>query len=120
MHALRCMQAGYRVLGLDVAPQEDPALQHTDYQFATADIRDVEQTKKIAARVSIQGGLKVLINNAGIADPFLPDGAENRIRHWLKVVQINLTGMSCICKVYTDRFMSKTYVCKTYRRFLAI
>lgn len=88
------MQAGYRVLGLDVAPQEDPALQHADYQFAAADISDVEQTAKIAAQVSKQGGLQVLINNAGIADPFLPESPDEKIKHWNRVIQTNLTGIS--------------------------
>lgn len=93
-----CMQAGYRVLGLDVAPQEDPELHHADFQFATADISNVKQTEQIAARVCNHGGLQVLINNAGIADPFLPEGSEDKIKHWFKVIQINLTGTCCICK----------------------
>ena len=87
------MLAGYRVLGLDVAPQEDPALHHTDFQFSTADISNVEQTKQVAALVHDYGGLQVLINNAGIADPFLPEGSEDKIKHWFKVIQINLTGV---------------------------
>lgn len=98
-----CMQAGYRVLGLDAAPQEDPALQHAEYQFATADISDVEQTSRIAERVSNEGGLQVLINNAGIADPFLPESPDRKIQHWNKVIQTNLTGMSAICKPLTQK-----------------
>lgn len=86
------LEAGYRVLGLDVAPQEDPELHHADFQFATADISNVKQTEQIAARVCNHGGLQVLINNAGIADPFLPEGSEDKIKHWFKVIQINLTG----------------------------
>ena len=87
------MQAGYRVLGVDVAPQEDPALHHTDFQFSTADITNVEQTKQVAALVSDYGGLQVLVNNAGIANPFPPEGSEDKIMHWFKVIEINLTGM---------------------------
>ena len=91
------MQGGYRVLGLDAAPQEDPTLQHADYQFAAADISDVEQMAKIAKRVSDEGGLQVLINNAGIADPFLPERPDRKIQHWNKVIQTNLTGISAKC-----------------------
>lgn len=88
------MQAGYRVLGLDVALQEDPALQHADYQFAAADISNVGQTATIAAMVSEQGGLQVLINNAGIADPFLPESPDEKNQHWNRVIQTNLSGIS--------------------------
>ena len=90
------LQAGYRVFGVDVAPQEDPALQHDDYHFATADIGSVEDTKQIAAQVSSHGGLQVLINNAGIADPYLPTNPDEKVQHWIKVIQTNLTGMCCM------------------------
>ena len=99
--AATCMQAGYKVLGLDAAPQEDPALQHADYQFAAADISDAEQVAKIAERVSNAGGLQVLINNAGIADPFLPESPDRKVQHWNKVIQTNLTGISAKCMLLT-------------------
>ena len=101
-HAATRMQAGYRVLGLDVAPEEDPALQHADYQFLTTDISDVEQTKQVAARVSGQGGLQVLINNAGIADPFMPESSDEKIQYWSKVIQTNLTGMQDIHNLFVQ------------------
>ena len=87
------MQAGYKVFGLDLSPQEDPALQHADYQFSTVDIADIQQTQQVASNVSNQdSGLQVLINNAGIADPYLPESPSERIAHWNKVIQTNLTG----------------------------
>ena len=87
------MQAGYKVVGLDLSPQEDPALQHVHYHFRTADITDVDQTRQVAAHVNSEAnGLQVLINNAGIADPYLPEDPMERIAHWSKVIQTNLTG----------------------------
>ncbi len=88
-----CMQAGYKVVGLDNASQEDPALQHEDYHFSTTDITSIEQTKQVAKQVSSQNNaLRVLINNAGIADPYLPEDPTERIALWSKVIQTNLTG----------------------------
>ncbi|DBA81511.1 TPA: hypothetical protein ACH3X1_007287 [Trebouxia sp. C0004] len=88
-----CMQAGYKVVGLDLSPQEDPALQHVNYHFRTTDITNVDQTRQVAAHVSREAdGLQVLINNAGIADPYLPEDPMERIAHWNKVIQTNLTG----------------------------
>ena len=86
------LQAGYRVLGLDNAPQEDPALQHADYQFTSADIGSAEQVAQIAELVQQKGGVSVLLNNAGIADPYLPSKPDEKIHHWMKIIQTNLTG----------------------------
>ena len=88
-----CMQAGYKVVGVDNSPQEDPALQHDDYCFSSIDITKAEQTEQVAALVTSQGsGLQTLINNAGIADPYLPEGSSERLKHWNKVIDTNLTG----------------------------
>lgn len=87
------MQAGYKVVGLDLSPQEDPALQHVNYHFRTTDITNVDQTRQFAAHISGDANsLQVLINNAGIADPYLPEDPMERIAHWSKVIQTNLTG----------------------------
>jgi NAD(P)-dependent dehydrogenase (short-subunit alcohol dehydrogenase family) len=87
------MQAGYKVVGLDLSPQEDPALKHVNYLFRTTDITNVDQTRQVAAHVSSEAnGLQVLINNAGIADPYLPEDPMDRVAHWCKVIQTNLTG----------------------------
>lgn len=87
------MQAGYKVMGLDSSVQEHPKLQHADYIFSMTDITNVAQTKELASTISKQGSkLQVLINNAGIADPHMPESPADRIAHWSKVIQINLTG----------------------------
>ena len=104
---LMSMQAGYRVLGLDIASQEDPVLQHADYEFVTTDIGSIEQTQQIAAKVGQQGGLHVLINNAGIADPFLPENQNEKLQHWTKVIQTNLTGTHFLAKSFTAACVTK-------------
>ncbi|DBA91008.1 TPA: hypothetical protein ACH3X2_004214 [Trebouxia sp. C0005] len=115
------LEAGYKVVGLDLSPQEDPALQHVNYHFRTTDITNVDQTRQFAAHISGDANsLQVLINNAGIADPYLPEDPMERIAHWSKVIQTNLTGkqtfevLSCClrhCYLTWSQASHQSYTC---------
>lgn len=91
--AKQFLEAGYKVVGLDNVPQEEPALQNADYDFRSTDITSGDQIKDLASHVKGQSNeLQVLINNAGIADPYLPENPSEKIALWHKVIQTNLTG----------------------------
>lgn len=86
------MQAGYHVIALDNQPEEKP-IQDGDFEFHTVDITNPDQTQALAAEVKrMHKDVRVLINNAGIADPYMPDGVAERVAHWNRVIQTNLTG----------------------------
>ena len=115
------MQAGYKVVGLDLSSQEDPALQHVNYHFRTTDITDVDQTRQVAAHVNSEAnGLQVLINNAGIADPYLPEDPNEKIAHWSKVIQTNLTGkqtLEVMRVLWTDTKTTCHHVITAHQRW---
>ena len=91
--ACSSLQAGYRVVGLDIASQEEPVLQHAEYEFTTTDITSADQIQQLASHVGSQvNDLQVLVNNAGIADPYLPEDPAEKTARWHKVIQTNLTG----------------------------
>lgn len=39
-------------------------------------------------------GITVLISNAGIAYPYMPEGSAERLSFWSQAIQTNLTGGS--------------------------
>jgi NAD(P)-dependent dehydrogenase (short-subunit alcohol dehydrogenase family) len=45
------------------------------------------------------GRLDTLVNNAGIADPHVPDLAQLSLEHWRRILDTNLTGMF-LCTKY--------------------
>ena len=86
------MQAGWSVVGIDNQPLEAP-VSRSHFQFHKIDITSAEETQSLAKTVrSMKCGITVLINNAGIADPYMPEGPADRMSHWNKVISTNLTG----------------------------
>ena len=82
------------MVGLDNVPQEEPALQNADYDFRSTDITSGDQIKDLASHVKGQSNeLQVLINNAGVPDPYLPENPSDKTALWHRVIQTNLTGM---------------------------
>lgn len=92
------VRAGYRVLGIDRLRlqdgEPDEALgQH--YAHLVLDIGSSAEVGFVPREVSKHFGapeIHVLVNNAGIADPHMPDTPEAAVAHWRRVIDTNLTG----------------------------
>ena len=99
---------GYKVLGIDALDavkldEEDPAFKK-NYVHHVCDISCPEQVSKIwsAAEKAFGGGgstdpssleLACIVNNAAIADPYMPlQDKDARLAQWKSVIDINLTG----------------------------
>lgn len=80
------------MVALDNQPEEKP-IQNDCFQFHTVDVTSPEQTRDLADVVNkLNMGVTVLINNAGIADPYMPTADTERVCHWNRLLQTNLTG----------------------------
>ncbi|MFG2966771.1 SDR family NAD(P)-dependent oxidoreductase [Streptomyces sp. NPDC048288] len=80
---------GYRVAGLDLAPQTGTAGKVLDYLELVADVTDEEQVRAALGHViDAFGTLHVVVNNAGVypARPFEETTAEE----WRRVMRVNL------------------------------
>lgn len=82
------LKAGYKVVGVDVAPlegsslglavqqqqQQQAAEDNSSFHFVQADLTDAEAVQRIAGEASSRFGTRVhvLLNNAGIAHPYMP------------------------------------------------
>ncbi len=83
----RLTEAGARVVGLDLQPQDDPRL-----PVLSCDVTDENSVRAgVAAAVELLGGLDILINNAGIGGP-APAGAMPGAEVD-RQLQINLLGV---------------------------
>ncbi|MGY6026229.1 SDR family NAD(P)-dependent oxidoreductase [Streptomyces spinosirectus] len=80
---------GYRVAGLDIAPQAQTAGKIPDYLELVGDATDDEQVRAGTERVIDRfGTLHVVVNNAGVypAKPF----EEITLEDWRRVMRVNL------------------------------
>ncbi|MGW0705444.1 SDR family NAD(P)-dependent oxidoreductase [Streptomyces sp. NPDC002643] len=80
---------GYRVAGIDLAPQPETAAKILDYVEITADVTDEDQAGEAIERVVDHfGALHILVNNAGVYPqaPF-EDITPNE---WRRVMRVNL------------------------------
>ncbi|GLC59983.1 hypothetical protein PLESTB_001560700 [Pleodorina starrii] len=88
------LSKGYRVVGCDLAPEEAP--EHKDvaaYSFVRVDVRRPEDVRALYLHVErLVGGphLNVLVNNAGIAAPYLD--TSDPLASWHAFIDTNLTG----------------------------
>ena len=65
-----------------------------DFKFLQVDLTDeeqIEQTTKAAASW-LSNRINVLVNNAGIAQPYMPKDRLNRKDAWRKYLATNLSG----------------------------
>ncbi|PNG99379.1 hypothetical protein TSOC_014843, partial [Tetrabaena socialis] len=84
---------GYRVVGCDAAPEEAPDTPAPAYSFLRVDItseRDVQALRRHVEGVAGGAGLHALVNNAGVAQPFMD--ATDPLRSWRAFIDTNLTG----------------------------
>jgi NAD(P)-dependent dehydrogenase (short-subunit alcohol dehydrogenase family) len=86
--AERFAQAGYRVAVADI--------NGGDYQLDVAD--DVAVARVIDDVAHAFGGIDVVINNAGIADPGHASIDELSVTEWRRVIDVNLSGMFFVAK----------------------
>jgi len=76
--------------------------------FLKTDVaREKEVQRSIAAAARAFGQLDVLINNAGVANPVLPN---LDVKTWHRVLGINLTG-AFLCAKYAIPHLRKTHGC---------
>ena len=101
--AIRFANEGARVLCADVSEEglaETAALvgeAGAETQTARTDVRDVEQTRAMAASaVEFFGGIDVLVNCAGIF--VMEHTTELPPEAWQRVIDINLTGTFFCCQ----------------------
>ena len=92
-------QAGYTVVGIDKNTPEgldtDAVLQQhaSSLQFIEADLTDEVQLEDAAKRACTWlGRVNVLVNNAGITQPYMPGTRQERSKLWHSYMATNLTG----------------------------
>jgi NAD(P)-dependent dehydrogenase (short-subunit alcohol dehydrogenase family) len=88
--AERFAKAGYRVATADI---NDAGV---DHQLDVAD--DVAVSRVIDDVANTFGGIDVVINNAGIADPGRTSIDELAATEWRRVIDVNLSGMFYVAK----------------------
>jgi NAD(P)-dependent dehydrogenase (short-subunit alcohol dehydrogenase family) len=88
--AERFAKAGYRVAVADINGDG------VDYQLDVAD--DVAVARVIDDVAKDFGGIDVVINNAGIADPGHVSIDELSVTAWRRVIDVNLSGMFFVAK----------------------
>jgi NAD(P)-dependent dehydrogenase (short-subunit alcohol dehydrogenase family) len=88
--AERLANAGYRVATADI---NDVGV---NYQL---DVADDDAVVRVVAEVARSfGGIDVVINNAGIADPGRASIDDLSMTEWRRVIDVNLTGMFSVAK----------------------
>ncbi|KAK9821009.1 hypothetical protein WJX74_000516 [Apatococcus lobatus] len=98
LHAF--LQEGWRCVGIDISQhqeeQTDPVLQahQQQYKFIQADISDEKQVQTAIQEASsfLQRSINCLVNNAGIAQPYLEGNHSQRIQSWQNYIATNLSG----------------------------
>lgn len=95
--ARKLADLGYFVLGIDTAPCSIPPPANIDrYFYHVGDVSSADSCRSVWATLisahSNVDGIDCLVNNAAVADPYMPVGADERLRQWQKVLNVNLTG----------------------------
>lgn len=90
------LRSGYRVVGLDVANPDKPLQSSlsTPYHFLQLDLTNASHIMCIRDQLDSigVGQVNVLINNAGIANPYMPTDPAARVESWQTYIAVNLTG----------------------------
>jgi NAD(P)-dependent dehydrogenase (short-subunit alcohol dehydrogenase family) len=97
--AERFANAGYRVATADI---NDVGV---DHQLDVAD--DVAVARVIDDVATTFGGIDVVINNAGIADPGRTSIDELSITEWRRVIDVNLSGMFYVAKAAVQHLRNR-------------
>ncbi|HEY3801277.1 MAG TPA: SDR family oxidoreductase [Kofleriaceae bacterium] len=98
--AARFASAGYRVAiaDSDVAAGNDARDEH-GVRFDPLDVADEAAVARVIAGVAAWGGgLDVVVNNAGIANPARRPLEELPVAEWRRVIDVNLTGMFLVAR----------------------
>ena len=87
----RFAEGGWRVAAIDLHPGESSA----DLLHVAADLRDVEQCRRVVAEASAWAGrLDAVVNAAGVWTEGHADTTED---DWDRVIDINLKGLYFVC-----------------------
>ncbi len=94
------LQAGYRVVGLDVKPAQDEQSDDVlsrfkgEYKMLETDVSEEDQVRAAIdeAQTFLGGTISSLVNNAGIADSTMSEEPSQRLAAYKKFLSVNLTG----------------------------
>lgn len=93
------VRAGYNVLGVDKMRMQDSetdaALAEGRYFHTVIDVAAAVEVSFVPNSCKQHFGsptIHCLINNAGVADPHMPQAAEAAVSHWRSVIDTNLSG----------------------------
>jgi NAD(P)-dependent dehydrogenase (short-subunit alcohol dehydrogenase family) len=97
--AKKLASLGYVVLGVDVAPCANPPPANSDrYAHYVGDVSSVDACRAIWNTFTSSfpahqvPSIDCIVNNAAIANPYMPKGVQERFEQWQKTLNVNLTG----------------------------
>ena len=113
------IRKGYRVIGIDIDPckylEEEDDLFSENYRHIIQDVSDMKLVHDIWLRCQSAFpdilGIDVLINNAAIAEPIMPKtDIEDRIVHWRRVLDVNLSGPFILTEAFLPYMVEESSV----------
>jgi 3-oxoacyl-[acyl-carrier protein] reductase len=108
-HARRFAAAGARVVMTDIAADEVKAAAAgiPGARAMRMDIRDVTEVRDVVARVvAEEGGLDIVINNAGGATAYVP-ADDDPVAIFRAVLELNMVGTYAVCEAATSALTAR-------------
>ena len=94
---------GARVVGWDITPDPEQRLAHVE----RADVSDEQSVvEALAGTIEAMGQIDVLINNAGVNGPTVPNW-EYPVADWHRVIAVDLTGVFLCCRAVVPHMLER-------------
>ncbi|MEW5977414.1 MAG: SDR family oxidoreductase [Acidobacteriota bacterium] len=103
--ARRLVEEGFEVQVADRVSVSEPL---PGVSFHSIDISQPDEVFELAATLQTQGGVDVLVNNAGVRGATLPV-TEYPLEEWESVLRINLTGAFLCCRAFARQMQEKKW-----------